>query len=110
MQAQVTKQDLRMLRERLTQCSAASQRHKEVLPCLGKKQQELQESVQQLTMENCAVARCLESDGQELQQLERLVAQMKEHAQVASREAAASLEEAQKAGLFQGKAEGGTAV
>ncbi|KAM6038424.1 uncharacterized protein LJ206_020435 isoform 2-T3 [Theristicus caerulescens] len=93
MQAQVTKQDLRMLRERLTQCSAASQRHKEVLPCL-----------------NCAVARCLESDGQELQQLERLVAQMKEHAQVASREAAASLEEAQKAGLFQGKAEGGTAV
>ncbi|KAM6038426.1 uncharacterized protein LJ206_020635 [Theristicus caerulescens] len=77
MQAQVTKQDLRMLRERLTQCSAASQRHKEVLPCLGKKQQELQESVQQLTMENCAVARCLESDGRELQQLERLVAQMK---------------------------------
>ena len=34
MQAEAVKQDLRMLRERLAQCSADSQKHKELLQCL----------------------------------------------------------------------------
>ena len=34
MQAEAVKQDLRMLRECLTQCSAESQKHKELLWCL----------------------------------------------------------------------------
>ena len=34
MQAEAVKQDLRMLRERLAQCSAESQKHKELLRCL----------------------------------------------------------------------------
>ncbi|XP_076219740.1 uncharacterized protein LOC143173407 [Aptenodytes patagonicus] len=80
------------------------------LPGIGKKRQELQETMEQLSMKNCVVARHFINNRQELQQLEGLVAQTKEHVQVANREAAASLGEAQKADLFQGKAEGGTAV
>ncbi|XP_076219739.1 uncharacterized protein LOC143173406 [Aptenodytes patagonicus] len=57
----------------------------------GKKRQELQETMEQLSMKNCIVARHFKNNRQELQQLEGLVAQT-------------------KADLFQGKAEGGTAV
>ncbi|KAM6231247.1 uncharacterized protein M6G45_015537 isoform 3-T3 [Spheniscus humboldti] len=60
-------------------------------------------------MKNRVVARCFENNRQELQQLEGLVARIKQHVEVVNREAAASLEEAQKADLFQGEAEGGTA-
>ena len=35
MQAEAVKQDLCMLRERLAQCSAESQKHKELLRCLA---------------------------------------------------------------------------
>ncbi|KAM6231246.1 uncharacterized protein M6G45_015537 isoform 2-T2 [Spheniscus humboldti] len=59
--------------------------------------------------QNRVVARCFENNRQELQQLEGLVARIKQHVEVVNREAAASLEEAQKADLFQGEAEGGTA-
>ncbi|XP_059688593.1 uncharacterized protein LOC132320330 [Gavia stellata] len=77
MQAEAVKQDLRMLRERLAQCSAETQRHKEMLRCLGKKQQELQKTMDELSVENCDVARSFENHHQELKQLEGLVAQMK---------------------------------
>ena len=77
MQAEAVKQDLRMIRECLAQCSAESQRHKELLwrlvgvecspcpwglgaarpepltppfPTQGKKRQELQETMEQLSM------------------------------------------------------------
>ncbi|XP_075593855.1 uncharacterized protein LOC142598655 [Balearica regulorum gibbericeps] len=110
MQAEAVKADLRMLRERLAQCSAESVRHKELLRCLGKKQQELREAVEALSKQNCDVARCFQNNRQELQELEGLVAQTKEHFQMENGEAGVSVEEAQKADLFQGKAEGGTAV
>ncbi|XP_074905985.1 uncharacterized protein LOC142041229 isoform X1 [Buteo buteo] len=45
---------------------------------------------------NCVVARCLEKNSQELQRLERQMAQMKKHLEMAKRDAAASLEVAQK--------------
>ncbi|XP_069662671.1 uncharacterized protein [Haliaeetus albicilla] len=63
----------------------------------GQKQQELQKTLERLTSENCLVARCFEESGQELQQLEGQVAQMKKRFQIAKSEAVASLEEAQKA-------------
>ncbi|GAB0178030.1 hypothetical protein GRJ2_000268300 [Grus japonensis] len=123
MQAAEVKKDLCMLRERLAQCSAESKRHKELLRCLvgvecspcpwglgavrpepltppfltqGKKQQELQETMEELSMENSVVAQSFQNNRQELQQLEGLVAQTKEHFQMTNREAATSLEEAEK--------------
>ncbi|XP_054658826.1 rho GTPase-activating protein 9-like [Grus americana] len=80
------------------------------LPTQGKKQQELREAMEELRRENCDVARCFRNNRQELQELEGLVAQTKEHFQMENGEAGVSVEEAQKADLFQGKAGGGTAV
>ncbi|XP_054658818.1 uncharacterized protein LOC129196037 [Grus americana] len=97
MLAEAVKEDLRMLRERLAQCSAESVRHKELLRCLGKKQQELREAMEELRRENCDVARCFRNNRQELQELEGLVAQTKEHFQMENGEAGVSVEEAQKA-------------
>ncbi|GAB0199887.1 hypothetical protein GRJ2_002454300 [Grus japonensis] len=96
MLAEAVKEDLRMLRERLAQCSAESVRHKELLRCLGKKQQELREAMEELRRENCDVARCFRNNRQELQELEGLVAQTKEHFQMENGEAGVSVEEAQK--------------
>ncbi|XP_069662644.1 uncharacterized protein [Haliaeetus albicilla] len=96
-QAEAVKEDLRMVRACLARCSAASQSHRALLQCLGQKQQELQKTLERLTSENCLVARCFEESGQELQQLEGQVAQMKKRFQIAKSEAVASLEEAQKA-------------
>ncbi|XP_075599035.1 uncharacterized protein LOC142600112 [Balearica regulorum gibbericeps] len=96
MQAAEVKEDLRMLRERLARCSAESKRHKELLRCLGKKQQELQVTMQELSTEHSVVAQSFQNNRQELQQLEGLVAQTKEHFQMTNREAATSPEEAEK--------------
>ncbi|XP_029899138.2 uncharacterized protein LOC115353625 [Aquila chrysaetos chrysaetos] len=72
----------------------------------GQKQQELQKTVERLTLENCLVARSFEENGQELQQLEVQVAQMKKRFQIAKREAAASLEEARKAAKAEATGQG----
>ncbi|XP_054663308.1 cleavage and polyadenylation specificity factor subunit 6-like isoform X2 [Grus americana] len=52
--------------------------------------------MEELRRENCDVARCFRNNRQELQELEGLVAQTKEHFQMENGEAGVSVEEAQK--------------
>ncbi|XP_072705554.1 uncharacterized protein [Ciconia boyciana] len=110
MRTEELKEELCVLRERLARCSAESKKQKELLQRLGKKQDELQETMEQLSVQKPVVVRCFENIRQEIEQLEEWMARMKERVEVANREAAAGLEEAQKAKLFHGEAEGGPAA
>ncbi|XP_062482738.1 uncharacterized protein LOC134167755 isoform X3 [Pezoporus occidentalis] len=96
MQAEEVQEDLCVLQERLAQCSAEAQRHKKLLGFVEKKQQYLREIVEQLSMENCEVVRCFQTNCRGLQQLEGHMARMKECLQMINREVATSLEEEQK--------------
>ncbi|XP_062482744.1 uncharacterized protein LOC134167755 isoform X8 [Pezoporus occidentalis] len=77
MQAEEVQEDLCVLQERLAQCSAEAQRHKKLLGFVEKKQQYLREIVEQLSMENCEVVRCFQTNCRGLQQLEGHMARMK---------------------------------
>ncbi|KAM6394947.1 dynein regulatory complex protein 12 [Rhynochetos jubatus] len=110
MQAEEVTQELRVLWARRARCAMESERNKELLWHLGKRQQQLQEALELVEVESSVVAQRLHQNRQELQQLEGLVARAKEQAEVARRTAAARREEAEEADRRQGKAEAGAAV
>ncbi|KAM6394951.1 uncharacterized protein O9250_013411 [Rhynochetos jubatus] len=110
MQAEEVTQELRVLWARRARCAMESERNKELLWHLGKRQQQLQEALELVEVESSVVAQRLHQNRQELQQLEGLVARAKEQAEVARRTAAARREEAEEADRPQGKAEAGAAV
>ncbi|KAM6394948.1 uncharacterized protein O9250_013408 [Rhynochetos jubatus] len=107
MQAEEVTQELRVLWARRARCAMESERNKELLWHLGKRQQQLQEALELVEVESSVVAQRLHQNRQELQQLEGLVARAKEQAEVARRTAAARREEAEEAAEAPGT-DGGT--